>query len=104
MRATPTFDNTAAFANSHYVLSNFNEKSKATSGLPFFGDVKALFRYLKDGPTTAHLLVVLFALGYFIFPFDAVPDLIPFVGYTDDAAVIAAAVATIGSTLNKYRR
>jgi uncharacterized membrane protein YkvA (DUF1232 family) len=34
------------------------------------------------------------ALGYFVFPLDAVPDLIPFVGFSDDLAVLVAALAT----------
>jgi len=35
------------------------------------------------------------ALGYFIFPLDAIPDLAPLVGYTDDLGVLAAALATV---------
>jgi uncharacterized membrane protein YkvA (DUF1232 family) len=35
------------------------------------------------------------ALGYFIFPLDAVPDLAPLIGYTDDLTVMAAALATV---------
>ncbi|MDE1168509.1 MAG: YkvA family protein [Pseudomonas sp.] len=31
------------------------------------------------------------ALGYFIFPIDVIPDPVPFVGYTDDLTVLAAA-------------
>ena len=33
------------------------------------------------------------ALGYLISPIDFIPDLLPVVGYTDDAAAIAAALA-----------
>lgn len=32
------------------------------------------------------------ALGYFIAPVDAIADLVPFVGYTDDLAIIGAAI------------
>lgn len=35
------------------------------------------------------------SLGYFIFPADAVPDFLPAVGYTDDVAVLAAALAMV---------
>lgn len=35
------------------------------------------------------------ALGYFISPFDAIPDLTPLVGYADDLGVLAAALAVV---------
>lgn len=35
------------------------------------------------------------ALGYLILPLDAVPDLAPVAGYSDDLGVLAFAVATI---------
>ena len=35
------------------------------------------------------------ALGYFIFPLDAIPDFAPMIGYTDDLGVLAAALATV---------
>jgi uncharacterized membrane protein YkvA (DUF1232 family) len=37
------------------------------------------------------------ALGYFISPIDAVPDITPVIGYADDLAVLAAAVATVAT-------
>lgn len=39
--------------------------------------------------------VIYGALGYFILPLDAIPDLAPLVGYTDDISVMAAALATV---------
>jgi uncharacterized membrane protein YkvA (DUF1232 family) len=36
-------------------------------------------------------------LGYFISPIDAIPDVIPFVGYSDDLGVLVAAVATVST-------
>ena len=41
--------------------------------------------------------VIAGALGYFVLPLDAVPDLLPAAGYTDDLGVLAAAVATVGA-------
>lgn len=35
------------------------------------------------------------ALAYFIFPLDAIPDMVPVVGYTDDLGTLAAAVGTV---------
>lgn len=40
------------------------------------------------------------ALGYFILPADAVPDVLPIAGYGDDLAVLIVAVTTIGMYIN----
>lgn len=39
------------------------------------------------------------ALGYFISVIDAVPDLTPIVGYTDDLGVLAAALAMVAAQI-----
>lgn len=38
---------------------------------------------------------ILGALGYFIFPLDAIPDFTPVVGYADDAGILASAVSAV---------
>jgi uncharacterized membrane protein YkvA (DUF1232 family) len=43
-----------------------------------------------------------FAIIYFFSPVDLIPDFIPFVGYIDDAAVIALVVESIQDDLRKY--
>ena len=45
--------------------------------------------------------VVLGSLGYLLMPFDAVPDLTPILGYTDDVAVLAAGLTTVAAYVNK---
>lgn len=55
-----------------------------------------LFYALRLGKASpAQVAAIVAALGYFISPADAVPDVIPGVGYVDDASVLAAAVATL---------
>lgn len=44
--------------------------------------------------------VIIGALAYFILPIDAIPDVLPGVGFTDDAAVIAGAVATVAAYID----
>lgn len=48
--------------------------------------------------------IVIGALGYFIFPVDAVPDFIPAVGFVDDLAVLASALATIAVNIPQEAR
>ena len=44
------------------------------------------------------------ALAYFIAPFDIVPDMLPIVGLTDDAAVLAAAIKLVADNINPVHR
>lgn len=39
--------------------------------------------------------VIVGALGYFIAPFDLIPDLLPMIGYTDDFGALMMALATV---------
>jgi len=39
--------------------------------------------------------VIVGALGYFISPIDAIPDVVPMIGFADDLGVLAAAIATV---------
>ena len=48
--------------------------------------------------------MMLAALAYFVLPFDAVPDFIAGLGYTDDAAVFAALIALVGKNLKPRHR
>ena len=61
-----------------------------------------LYRMMKspDTPRWVKLMAVS-SLGYLILPTDAVTDLIPVAGFIDDASLIAATLAAIGSRWDK---
>ncbi|MFC4779566.1 YkvA family protein [Paenibacillus sp. GCM10023252] len=44
--------------------------------------------------------VIIGALAYFISPLDAIPDIVPAAGYTDDLGTLAAALGTIAVYIN----
>jgi uncharacterized membrane protein YkvA (DUF1232 family) len=59
---------------------------------------KALWLYYTaESPATPSWAksVIYGALGYFIFPADAIPDITPVVGYADDLGVLTAAIAAV---------
>ena len=64
---------------------------------------KALWLYYaaerSDTPRWAKATVY-GALAYFILPADAIPDLAPLAGYTDDLTVLVFAVVTIGAYID----
>lgn len=69
-----------------------NNIKKAGSSLIY--KVAQLFYVAKNPNVPMKIRAAMVApLGYFISPVDLIPDLTPVVGYTDDAAVIAAAIA-----------
>lgn len=68
---------------------------------------KALILYycLRDPDTPLWAKgVIIGALGYFISPIDAIPDFIPVIGYSDDLAVLVAAIAMVAMHIKKAHR
>jgi uncharacterized membrane protein YkvA (DUF1232 family) len=92
--------------NERRVRRGFLPKIRAVAAhIPFATDILALWYAAQDPetPSTAKGLM-LAGLAYFVLPIDAIPDFIPALGYTDDAAVIAALIALIGRTLKPRHR
>lgn len=44
--------------------------------------------------------IIIGTLGYFLSPFDAIPDLSPIIGYTDDLGVLSFGLVTIAAYIN----
>ena len=57
----------------------------------------------KDTPAWAKR-VITGVLAYFISPIDMIPDLTPFIGFTDDLGVLSFGLATIAVYINKEVR
>lgn len=67
-------------------------------------DVRALWALVRD-PKAAWTskAVAIGALLYVVTPMDAIPDIIPLMGLSDDVGVVLAAIAALGVQLVRYK-
>ncbi len=88
-------------ADEALVKEGFWDKLRKTLGkVPFIEDALAAYYCATDGKTPIYVKAVLMgALAYFIVPIDVIPDFIPGLGFTDDAAILAAAISAVRSAL-----
>jgi uncharacterized membrane protein YkvA (DUF1232 family) len=89
----------------HYTDSRFWDKVKGVAKVAGKTALEpALKMYYsatdKDTPLWAKTAIY-GALGYLISPIDAIPDMVPVLGYTDDIGVLLAAAATVAAYIKQ---
>ena len=88
------------------VRAGFVKAAKKHLGqIPGARQVVAMYFCMLDPATPAWVKgIVAASLAYFVLPFDAIPDFLPFVGLGDDASVLAAAFASVNSYITDDHR
>ncbi len=81
-------------------------KVRETLGrIPFTEDAVTAYYCAIDRATPLAVKAILMgALAYFVIPTDVIPDFIAGLGYTDDAAVLIAALKAISNSLRSEHR
>ena len=78
---------------------------RTAARIPFAGQALSVYFSARDPDTpTAAKGLMLGALAYFVLPVDAIPDIFAVVGFTDDAAVFAALLATLGANIKRRHK
>lgn len=78
---------------------------RALARVPFAEDLLAAYYCAFDRDTPRHVQAALIAaLAYFVVPLDAIPDLMPALGFADDAAVLATAIRMVASHVTERHR
>jgi uncharacterized membrane protein YkvA (DUF1232 family) len=78
---------------------------KAARHVPFMEDVVAAYYCALDNRTPLRAKgILLAALAYFVLPADTIPDVILGLGFTDDIAVLTAAITAIRAHLTPAHR
>ena len=78
---------------------------RVAARLPFAEDMVAAYYCAFDRQTPRHVQAALLgAIAYFILPFDVVPDMLPILGFGDDAAVLVTALKMVSSHIRPEHR
>jgi uncharacterized membrane protein YkvA (DUF1232 family) len=78
---------------------------RVAAGLPFAEDLLAAYYCAFDRETPMQVKAALVgALAYFVLPFDFVPDVMPILGFADDAAVLATALRMVAGHMRPEHR
>lgn len=88
------------------VREEFWPKMKAVAAkIPFAEDAVAAYYCTLDRDTPLRVRgTLLAALAYFVMPLDFLPDLMPLLGFTDDAAIMMAAFQMISAHIKPAHR
>jgi len=77
----------------------------AAARIPFAEDLLAAYYCAFDRATPRHVqLTLIGALAYFVLPADVVPDIIPVLGFGDDAAVLAGTLKLVSDHITPAHR
>src|SRR3954462_1854985 len=83
----------------------WSKLKQVAARLPFAEELLAAYYCAFDRQTPRHVQAALLgAIAYFILPFDFVPDMLPVLGFTDDAAVLATAVRMVATHIMPEHR
>ena len=78
---------------------------RVAAGLPFAEDLLTAYYCAFDRDTPLKVKAALLAaLAYFVLPIDLMPDVMPILGFTDDAAVLATAIRMVAAHLRPEHR
>jgi uncharacterized membrane protein YkvA (DUF1232 family) len=83
----------------------WRKAGRVAARLPFAEDLLAAYFCAFDRATPLPVKAALVgALAYFVLPFDFVPDLLPFFGFADDAAVLLTTLRLVAGNLRPEHR
>ena len=78
---------------------------RVAARLPFAEDLLSAYYCAFDRETPRHVQAALLgAIAYFILPFDFIPDMLPVLGFTDDAAVLATTIRLVAAHITPEHR
>ena len=79
--------------------------ARVAARIPFAEDLLAAYYCAFDRATPLPVKATLVgALAYFVLPTDAIPDILPVIGFTDDGALLGTAIALVANHIRPVHR
>ncbi len=83
----------------------WRKTQRVAARVPFADELLAAYYCAFDRETPLSVKATLLgAIAYFVLPADAVPDVLPVLGFTDDAAVLATTLKLVASSIRQEHR
>jgi uncharacterized membrane protein YkvA (DUF1232 family) len=83
----------------------WSKVKRVAARLPFAEDLLSAYYCAFDRATPIQVKAALLgALAYFVLPVDLIPDILPVLGYADDAAVLATALRLVATHIRPEHR
>lgn len=104
---TVGFESADRLAKDHKTLRRrfWIKLNQVVARLPFAEDLLAAYYCAFDRETPNHVQAALLgAIAYFILPFDFIADILPVLGFTDDAAILATAIRLVATHITPEHR
>jgi len=86
--------------NKEQLFEKLQKYSRELGIRAIYSSLLLYYTYQEDETPGWARKIVLGAIAYLINPFDAIPDLSPLVGYTDDLGILGFALVTISGYIN----
>ena len=84
---------------------SWTKVKRLAAQLPFVEDLLTAYYCAFDRTTPVAVKAALVgALAYFVLPYDFVPDMLPALGFADDAAVLATAIRMVAAHIRPEHR
>lgn len=93
----------AKFSEKDFWLKLSKFSKKAGLKLSFYA-LTLFYTMLDEDTPSSSKLLIMGALGYFIMPFDLIPDLTPGIGFTDDLAALTGAFVSVAVNVKEEHK
>jgi uncharacterized membrane protein YkvA (DUF1232 family) len=82
------------------VLKRVQKHSRIMGQQTVYAAMLMVYAFRREGIPLYAKNIIIGAFGYLLMPFDALPDLTPLLGFTDDFGVLSFALVTVAAYIN----